>query len=466
MTATPKITADVTGTPLSPTVRKQALAEQPPLIPHSDLRQWRSTIVFAPHPDDEALGCGGLLTLLRQRDLDVHVVFVSDGAMSHPNSRRYDRRARVALREAEALAACAVLGVPNDRVYFFRYPDTAVPRVHQPGFEAAVARTRQLLVDLAPSHLLVSWRRDPHGDHRASWEICQAAYALLPPDARPTWVEYPIWMWNSDREEDLPRPGEVIAWRLDVSEVLRTKERAVRCHVSQLTDLIDDDPAGFTLSKKMLAHFQRPTELYFERADKRQHSLGPDYFVEVYDAAADPWSFETNPYEHAKYEHTLAALTQSTYRSAFEIGCSIGVLTQRLAPRCARLLAVDIADRPLAVAARRLTDQPHVEFRRMELPGDFPSRPFDLIVCSEVGYYWSEEDLQTAIGKIGAALLPGGQLLLVHFTPYVPDYPLTGDEVHDAFRRLLPREFNRLRADRADRYRLDLYQKRGGAANS
>ena len=445
---------------------KQRLTEQPPLIPHSDLAAWRSTVIFAPHPDDESLGCGGLIALLRRRDLAVTVVFVSDGAMSHPGSRRYDRQARVDLREREALAACAELGVATDQVHFMRHPDTAVPRTHQPGFEEAVHRTTGLLESLQPSHVLVPWRRDPHCDHRATWEICRAALEQLTTPTLPKWIEYPIWMWNSQDLGELPRHGEVIAWRLEVTDVLPQKARAINHHVSQLTDLIDDDPDGFTLRDDMLDNFRRPTELYFEDADKRNNSLGEAYFSGVYADEDDPWSFESSDYERAKYAHSLDALTKETYANAFEIGCSIGVLTELLAPRCRQLLSVDIAERPLEVARRRLAGHEGVSFARMQLPEEFPTGKFDLIVCSEVGYYWSEADLQSAITRITDALLPGGQLLLVHFTPYVPDYPLTGDEVHAAFSQRLGRDFTNLRADRADRYRLDLYQRNGAVTNS
>ena len=443
--------------------RKADLASTPPLQPHSDLRTWTRTLLFAPHPDDESLGCGGLIALLRERGQGVTVVFVSDGAMSHPNSRRYDRAARVALREREATEACAELGVGPDCVHFLRYRDTEVPRRSSPGFDSAVDRVADLMGRYAPSHVLVPWRRDPHCDHRGTWEICRAAHARLA-DA-PRWVEYPIWMWNSDRAEELPLADEVIAWRLDVKEQLPRKWRAVDRHVSQLTRLIDDDPEGFILEPGMLDNFRRDTELYFEDAAKKNASLTEDYFDQVYAASNDPWSFETSDYENDKYRHTVNALSAAHYPSGFEIGCSIGVLTRMLADRCAALLAVDTAAAPLRRAARRLAHHPHVRFAQMEIPRQFPNETFDLIVVSEVGYYLSTADLDTAIGKIDAALNPGGEVVLVHYTPYVPDYPLTGDEVHEAFARHFRRNYAHLRSERAERYRLDAYRKRGGVAS-
>ncbi len=69
-------------------------------------------------------------------------------------------------------------------------------------------------------------------------------------------------------------------------------------------------------------------------------SLPPRYFDDLYAHDPDPWQFETSAYEAAKYDATLDALPIERFASALEVGCSIGVLTARLAPRCDELLAI------------------------------------------------------------------------------------------------------------------------------
>lgn len=191
-------------------------------------------------------------------------------------------------------------------------------------------------------------------------------------------------------------------------------------------------------------------------------SLPPRYFEEVYAANADPWGFETSPYEAAKYAATLAALPRPRYASAFEIGCSRGVLSERLAPRCCCLLAVDVVESALEVARARCRHLPQARFERMIVPAEFPTERFDLVLVSEVGYYWSGADLAAARDKILAALDPGGHLLLVHWTPFVHDYPLTGDEVHEGFLAAATegRPLRRLGGRREKTYRLDLFERR------
>jgi SAM-dependent methyltransferase len=191
------------------------------------------------------------------------------------------------------------------------------------------------------------------------------------------------------------------------------------------------------------------------------NTLPPEYFDHVYQANRDPWNFETSPYERAKYAATLAALPRPQYNEAFEIGCSLGVLTAQLAPRCGHLLAVDVSAVALAQAQARCAGLPQVELRLLRVPVEFPKQPFDLILVSEVGYYWSAADLARAAGQIINALRPEGHLLLVHWTPPVHDYPLTGDDVHEFFLAQTTESgpLRHLGGHRHETYRLDLLEK-------
>ena len=191
------------------------------------------------------------------------------------------------------------------------------------------------------------------------------------------------------------------------------------------------------------------------------HSLPPGYFDDVYRANTDPWQFASSPYERGKYATTLAALPHPHYGRAFEIGCSIGVFTAQLALRCGHLLSIDVSEAALAQAQQRCAGLPQVEIKKMQVPHEFPAGEFDLILVSEVGYYLSPADLARTADQMLAALPPGGQLLLVHWTPVVPDYPQTGDEVHVFFlAKAQPGgPLRHLTGQRHDKYRLDLLEK-------
>ncbi len=196
--------------------------------------------------------------------------------------------------------------------------------------------------------------------------------------------------------------------------------------------------------------------------ENQPNSLPPEYFDQVYQANRDPWGFESSPYEREKYAATLAALPRAHYPEAFEIGCSLGVLTAQLAQRCSHLLAVDVSEAALAQARQRCASLPHVAVQRMQVPVELPEKPFDLILMSEVGYYWSAADLALATDRLIDRLLPDGQLLLVHWTPPVHDYPLTGDDVHEHFLAKAGDDgpLRHLAGQRHETYRLDLLEKR------
>lgn len=186
-------------------------------------------------------------------------------------------------------------------------------------------------------------------------------------------------------------------------------------------------------------------------------SLPTSYFDELYAADPDPWRFATSDYEREKYAVTLSSLRRERYRSALEVGCSIGVLTRQLARRCERLLAVDPAARPLAAARERCADQPWVEFAEMAVPGQWPSGGggFDLIVLSEVVYYLDRPDVVRLATKTQGSLESGGEILLVHWTGQT-DYPLSGDEAAEAFLDAVKDVTAVHRRERHDQFRLDL----------
>ncbi len=101
-----------------------------------------------------------------------------------------------------------------------------------------------------------------------------------------------------------------------------------------------------------------------------------DYFDRLYHESDDPWNLESSDYEAKKYEASLRALPRERYENALEIGCSIGVFTARLAPRCGKLLCLDTADVALKKAKHRCLQFPHVRFERMSVPTAYPDGQF------------------------------------------------------------------------------------------
>ncbi len=195
-------------------------------------------------------------------------------------------------------------------------------------------------------------------------------------------------------------------------------------------------------------------------ADSASDSLSTStsaFFESLYQADADPWRFGSDPTELARYSAILGALAPHRYGRAFEPGCSVGVLTERLAMVCDAVEAIDFSQTALDRARNRCAHLGHVTFTCASLPERLPVAGFDLLVLSEIGYYFSETEWQRLAGEIIAAAASGTTLLACHWLGQSPDHQLSGDAVHAVLHanNLLHHEH----AERHSTFRLDRWRR-------
>lgn len=191
---------------------------------------------------------------------------------------------------------------------------------------------------------------------------------------------------------------------------------------------------------------------------RRKASLDRAYFETMFRSTDDPWDLESSAYERDKYAHSIRSLGGRTYGLGFEIGCAKGVLTQSLAPHCNALLAIDISETALKAARERCAAFDHVSFGQMAFPGQAPvGGIFDLIILSEVAYYWDDHDIGRAAQWITGHMAPGGDILLVHWTGDT-DYPQSGDDAVHKMQAALAPAITEITAQRTAKYRLDLWR--------
>jgi trans-aconitate methyltransferase len=170
------------------------------------------------------------------------------------------------------------------------------------------------------------------------------------------------------------------------------------------------------------------------------------YFDAIYQNE-DPFAYRTRWYEARKRALTLASLPQAHYLRAWELGCSNGVLTAALAPRCAQLLATDLSEEAVAAARRTVAGQPHVTVERAQHPQEWPEGRFDLIVVSELGYYLAEAQMQAMAERLLTSLDPQGVLIACHWRPPFAQARCSTDFVHAQLDARLPRIFSWSDAD-------------------
>ena len=150
-------------------------------------------VVFAPHQDDETLGCGGLIARKRNEGLPVHIVFLTDGSASHPGHPALSPADISIMRHQEALAALAVLGVESGAIHFLNVADGTLNTLSPTQEGGLVARLAALLRAIGPGEIFLPCNPDGSTEHDAAFEFICAA--LQRSGLRPDIWQYPVWSW-------------------------------------------------------------------------------------------------------------------------------------------------------------------------------------------------------------------------------------------------------------------------------
>jgi len=370
-------------------------------------------VVVAAHPDDETLGAAGFTAAAHGAGAEVRVVVATDGEAAFPGLDREERAALGRARRRELRDALTSLGLDDVDVTWLGLPDSDLAAHHG----VLVDALRPVLA--GATTCLAPWTEDPHPDHAAAGTAAAAAA----PVTTHCW-SYPIWacVWGSPDEVGPPWHR---AARHDLSPAqARRKREAIARFGTQVATAPDGGPP--ILPPQVLAHFDTGVELFW-RAPRRTGAPAAR-FADLYATpGGDPWATRTSWYERRKRAVALSCLPRQHYDSAAEPGCGTGELTRELAGRCGAVVASDVV--PAAVAATRAATAglPHVTVRADALPGP-GAIPLgtDLAVMSEVLYYLSAADLDATLDLLAAAVVPGGDVLVVHWRGWPAEAP------HDA----------------------------------
>jgi LmbE family N-acetylglucosaminyl deacetylase len=382
-----------------------------------DLRGYDAVVVVAPHPDDETLGAGGLIATAADAGIPVHVVLVTLGEGSHPDSPTTTPDELAAVRATEFRDALELLH-PEVTAGSLGVPDVGLREQPDTLRDALVAR-----LDATPgrSLLVAPWRGDGHRDHRVAGEVAEAVSGERP---EVDLLSYPVWAWHWDDAAEPVAPWPTARALALTDDVLARKRAALAAYRSQVLPLSPAPGDEPVVDDRHAAHHLRRTEWFFggERSRSRES------FDAHYARKPEGWDFDGSWYERRKRAVTLAALPRERYRSALEIGCATGVLTAALTDRADDVLGTDIAAAPLERARSRA---PRARFLQAALPDDWPEGTWDLVVMSEVGYYLSPGDLDRTIDHVIASLADDGVLVACHWR-HPDDEAVSSGDVVDA----------------------------------
>ena len=229
-----------------------------PLCAADDVIGVRDLLVIAPHPDDESLGCGGLLAWAAAHGRRARVVMLTDGERSHPGSEKFPPSRLAGVRRNEALNAGAKLGLADGDFAFLHLPDGTLDALTPSQVDGVVQTLREWIALLAPVLVCVTASSDMHGDHRAAHAL---ALAVTRDAAGCMLLSYPVWSWLEPGAAVLP-PGR----RVDITGYRGAKRAAIHTHASQLGHLIDDAAEPFALPAALLDCVDRNYEVLLDES--------------------------------------------------------------------------------------------------------------------------------------------------------------------------------------------------------
>jgi len=211
-------------------------------------------IVFAPHPDDETLACGGTIIRKIQEGFDVHVVVMMDGRHSHDVTlglAEPSPETIAEIRATEFSEATRVLGVNLSNLILLGFEDGKL----REQMSEARERTVRILREVRPVEIYMPYRDDANEDHRTTYEI--VAGSVREADLLPKMYEY--FVWNGK----LPRPGLKV-FVMDIHRELGRKIEAISKYKSQISKCFPKQEKA-VLSEEFVNMFRSERETFYTK---------------------------------------------------------------------------------------------------------------------------------------------------------------------------------------------------------
>ena len=228
-----------------------------PLVSPEEVIGEGDLLVVAPHPDDESLGCGGILAWAAANDKRPRVLFVTDGEQSHRGSELFPSQQLARVRRNEARLACTTLGLPADTLDFLSLPDSGLTLLNEAQLRLAQLAVRNWVKQSPQAIVCVPAETDSHSDHVATYNLVKQA---LMGCANVRVFSYPVWTWVDGAKAD---PKVATGTRIDITAFLNVKRRAILAYQSQHGELIHDATEAFVLPEALLSAAAMPYEVLF-----------------------------------------------------------------------------------------------------------------------------------------------------------------------------------------------------------
>ena len=198
-----------------------------PLQLSSDAR----CLVIAPHQDDEAFGCAGLILAQRTIGIPVDIVYLTDGSGSHLGHPRFAPADIARIRHQEAVNAMQHLSVTPASLHFLDAPDGTLDHLTPAAAEEFIRRLADLIDSLRPTELFIPCEEDSSSEHTAAFALVQRTLRLTA--LQPRMLEYPVWArWRPQQLLHLSRKSRRV-WRLAFPNAAVLKSAILNMYVSE-----------------------------------------------------------------------------------------------------------------------------------------------------------------------------------------------------------------------------------------
>ncbi len=138
-------------------------------------------------------------------------------------------------------------------------------------------------------------------------------------------------------------------------------------------------------------------------------------FASVYKRATqDAWNYTENPFERERFDLVVNVLSTVRAKKALEVGCAEGHLTRRIASCVDDLMACDIMKEAIDRARANCGDLDNVRFLQTDIRTRWPEEMFDLLVYSDVLYFFSRKEVRQVIRDSARYVPEGGHLLFAN----------------------------------------------------
>ncbi|MCX5869809.1 MAG: PIG-L family deacetylase [Deltaproteobacteria bacterium] len=224
-----------------------------------DLHFDDDVMIIAPHPDDEVLGCGGLIAQASRKGVNVEVIILTGGGASHDNCCGISQEEVKRERRNLTKEALKTLGLNSNKITFLDWEDGKLPLSDHPDFDTRVDELAALLARLKPANIFCPHPFEGWSDHVAAQEITREA--IKRSNVKTTFYYYCVWFWLS-----MPlRKSLMCDWKnavaLDISDVYVQKQKAIKEYMGPCAPC--GNPWSGVLPEELMKAFEWEKELFF-----------------------------------------------------------------------------------------------------------------------------------------------------------------------------------------------------------